>query len=281
MRRGTTLLSLILLLCLNHVLSGQGYLRLTDNGGLSRVNATSGITAPVTVKVIYDNYVCTEGLTADWGYSVLIAGSDWEILFDTGTKPGVFESNFREMGLDPSAIDLLALSHDHGDHTGAVASFAAMKTGIPVLMPESSSEPFKMRMAALGLKPLLAVGPAMIYEHLFTSGEFDYEIPEQALVLDTRKGLVVMTGCSHPGIVDMLKDIETSFGKNVYMVFGGFHLMDKSDKEMEVIIREMKSMGVVKCGATHCTGDRQIKMFREAFGSDYFELGAGKVIVIN
>jgi 7,8-dihydropterin-6-yl-methyl-4-(beta-D-ribofuranosyl)aminobenzene 5'-phosphate synthase len=65
------------------------------------------------------------------------------------------------------------------------------------------------------------------------------------------------------------------------MVFGGFHLMEKSEEEMDVIISGMKALGIVKCGATHCTGDEQIKMFRDAFGENYFDLGTGNIIVIN
>ena len=135
-------------------------------------------------------------------------------------------------------------------------------------------------MTGYNLEPLLVRKPAKICENLFTSGEFDYQIPEQALVLNTKQGLIVMTGCSHPGIVEMLKEIKSTFNKNIYMVFGGFHLLQKSDKEMETIISEMKALGVVKCGATHCTGEKQIKMFREAFGENYFELGVGNTIMI-
>jgi 7,8-dihydropterin-6-yl-methyl-4-(beta-D-ribofuranosyl)aminobenzene 5'-phosphate synthase len=65
------------------------------------------------------------------------------------------------------------------------------------------------------------------------------------------------------------------------MVFGGFHLLNKSEKEMDAIISEMKALGVVKCGATHCTGDKQIRMFKDAFGDNYFELGVGNTITIN
>jgi 7,8-dihydropterin-6-yl-methyl-4-(beta-D-ribofuranosyl)aminobenzene 5'-phosphate synthase len=110
---------------------------------------------------------------------------------------------------------------------------------------------------------------------------FDFEIAEQSLVLNTKKGLVVMTGCAHPGIINMLREIRSSFNKDIYMVFGGFHLMNKSEKEMETIISEMKALGVKKCGATHCTGEMQMKMFRDSFGDDYIELGAGNIIVIN
>ena len=131
------------------------------------------------------------------------------------------------------------------------------------------------------MKPLMVRKPAMICEHLYTSGVFDFPLAEQALVLDTKRGLVVMTGCSHPGIVDMLKEIKARFKKTPYMVFGGFHLLNKSDREMEKIIEEMKAIGVVRCGATHCTGDRQIKLIKEAFGDDYFELGVGNILTIS
>ena len=107
------------------------------------------------------------------------------------------------------------------------------------------------------------------------------EQPEQALALNTKQGLVVMTGCSHPGIVKMIREIKSKFNKNIYMVLGGFHLLEKSDDEMNKITDDMKALGVVKCGASHCTGVRQIEMIKEAFGEDFFELGAGNTIVLN
>jgi 7,8-dihydropterin-6-yl-methyl-4-(beta-D-ribofuranosyl)aminobenzene 5'-phosphate synthase len=79
----------------------------------------------------------------------------------------------------------------------------------------------------------------------------------------------------------MLKQIKSVFNKNIYIVFGGFHLLDKSDQEMASIIAELKSIGVVKCGATHCTGKRQIQLIRDAFGANFVELGAGNSIIIN
>jgi 7,8-dihydropterin-6-yl-methyl-4-(beta-D-ribofuranosyl)aminobenzene 5'-phosphate synthase len=106
-------------------------------------------------------------------------------------------------------------------------------------------------------------------------------IPEQALVLNTKNGLVVITGCSHPGIVEMLKEIKSAFNKNIYMVIGGFHLLNKSEKETDEIISEIKTIGVVKCGATHCTGEKQIQMIRNAFGTNFVELGVGNSIRIN
>lgn len=271
---------LLLLFVMSTDLSGQAYDRLEDNKGIKDITAKSGISSPVTIHIIYDNYVCVEGTTADWGYSLLIEGLEKEILFDTGTKPEVFESNFIKMALDPAKVDEIILSHEHGDHTGGITAFTTMKTGIPLIVPHSFSGPFLKKMTTLGLKPVLVGESSIICEHLFTSGEFDYQIAEHALVLDTPNGLVVMTGCAHPGIIEMLRLIKQDFNKNIYMVFGGFHLMDKSEKEMDKIITEMKSLGVVKCGATHCTGESQIAMFGKAYGDDYFELGVGNKIVI-
>jgi 7,8-dihydropterin-6-yl-methyl-4-(beta-D-ribofuranosyl)aminobenzene 5'-phosphate synthase len=262
-------------------LSGQGYEKLGYFEGIKNISSQTGISSPVSFNVIYDNYVTKQGTIADWGFSVLISGLEKVVLFDTGTKPEVFESNFHTLGIDPSGIDMLVLSHEHGDHTGGIPSLVKMKTGIPVLMPDLFSSGFKKRMAGFGLKPVMIESPSLICPNLYTSGEFDYEIPEEALVIDTKKGLVVLTGCAHPGIISMLRKIKNDFGKNIYMVCGGFHLMDKSDEEMKTIISEMKKLGVVKCGATHCTGEKQIKLFKDAFNVNYVELGTGNKIVID
>ncbi|MCU0462330.1 MAG: MBL fold metallo-hydrolase [Bacteroidales bacterium] len=271
---------LLLLILLVSRLAGQDYRYLESIDVYAGISSSAGIDNPVTVKVIYDNYVKVAGLKEDWGYSILIEGLEKNILFDTGTKPEIFESNFRKMGIDAGSVDLLVISHEHGDHTGGIPAFVKMKKGIPVIIPHSFSDRFKKQMTEAGLEPLLVKQPALICANMWTSGEFEYQIAEHSLVLNTKKGLVVMTGCSHPGIIEMLKKIRADFNKNIYMVFGGFHLMQKSDKEMDEIISQMKALGVVKCGATHCTGDKQINMFRNAFGENYFELGVGNIILI-
>jgi 7,8-dihydropterin-6-yl-methyl-4-(beta-D-ribofuranosyl)aminobenzene 5'-phosphate synthase len=274
------LLSIALLLFLNVATRGQNYEFLKDTEGLNGITSKNGIENPVTIKVIYDNYIKADGMKADWGYAIVIEGLDKYILFDTGAKPDVFESNFRKMGLDAGKIDFMVLSHEHGDHTGGIPVFVKMKKNIPVIIPYSFSESFKKKMADSGLEPLLVKEPVKICKNLYSSGQFPGPIPEQSLVLNTKEGLVVMTGCSHPGIVEMLKEIKSKFNKNIYMVFGGFHLLEKSDAEMKAIIENMKALGVVKCGATHCTGEKQTEMIKEAFKTNFIELGAGNTLTI-
>ena len=130
-------------LVLQGVLVAQDYPYLNDPECLKDVTATSGITKLVTVRVIYDNYVYTQGMTADWGYSILIEGLDKVVLFDTGTRPDIFDANFKRMGLDATGIDAILLSHEHTDHTGGITAFVKMKTGIPVvIMPHGFGEAF-------------------------------------------------------------------------------------------------------------------------------------------
>jgi 7,8-dihydropterin-6-yl-methyl-4-(beta-D-ribofuranosyl)aminobenzene 5'-phosphate synthase len=266
---------------LNLQVTGQDYPYLGNKDKITAVTAESGITSPVTVTVIYDNYVHTDGMTPDWGYSVVIEGTGKSVLFDAGTKPDIFRSNFEKTGLNASAIDLVVVSHEHFDHVGGMPAFAEMKTGIPVIIPHSFAPAVTANLISAGFSPILVKDAGMICKDLYTSGEFDFPLAEQCLVLDTREGLVVMTGCSHPGIVMMLREIKETFNKNIVSVFGGFHLMNKSEREMEEIISGMKELGVIRCGATHCTGEKQIEMFRKAFGDNYFELGVGNRIVIN
>jgi 7,8-dihydropterin-6-yl-methyl-4-(beta-D-ribofuranosyl)aminobenzene 5'-phosphate synthase len=281
MRTNRFLLSTLLILFLQANVSGQDFKYLKDPEGLNGISAINGIENPVTIKVVYDNYVKSDGLKADWGYSIMIEGLDKYILFDTGANPDIFESNFKKMGIGAEKIDYLILSHEHGDHTDGIPAFVKLKKDIPVIIPFSFSDNFKKKMVAFGLEPLLVKEPVKICTNLYSSGEFSGPIPEQALVLNTKQGLVVMTGCSHPGITEMLKEIKSTFNKNIYMVFGGFHLLQKSDNEMKKIIDDMKALGVVKCGATHCTGAKQTEMIKAAFGKNFIELGVGNTIVLN
>jgi 7,8-dihydropterin-6-yl-methyl-4-(beta-D-ribofuranosyl)aminobenzene 5'-phosphate synthase len=262
-------------------LAGQEFKYLDNTAGLNEITAVNGIESPVTIKVVYDNYVKVEGLKSDWGFSIVIEGLEKGILFDTGTNPDIFEFNFSKMGLDAKMIDLIVLSHEHMDHIGGLPAVVKLKTDIPVLFPYTFSDSFKSRMVDLRLQPLLVREPAKICDNIYTSGVFQGQIPEQALVLNTKKGLVVMTGCSHPGIIEMLKVIKKEFNKNICFVFGGFHLMNKSVEEMNEIISDLKSIGVVKCGATHCTGEKQIQMIKDSFGDNFVGLGVGNTIVIN
>jgi len=240
-----------------------------------------GTDKKVTATIIYDNYIHTKGLKADWGYSILLNGLDKTVLFDTGTNPDIFEENFEKLDLDANSIDEVFITHEHGDHYGGLHKFLSMNDNAKVVVPETFSGRFVSDYADECSALEVVSDPVQICNDLYSTGVMGTSIPEQSLVLNTKKGLIVMTGCSHPGIINMLTEIKETFNSNIYLVFGGFHLMNASDEEIAQIISQMRKLGVEKCGATHCTGEHQIELFREAFGKDFVEMGAGNVIVLS
>jgi hypothetical protein len=123
-----------------------------------------------------------------------------------------------------------------------------------------------------------------ICKDVYSTGNLTGIINEQSLVLDTPDGLVVITGCAHPGIVIILQKVIQLFSKNIYMVIGGFHMSDSAafpDSKINEIIQEFISLGVKKVGACHCTGDRAIALFQEAYGQDFIPMGVGTVIQLS
>jgi len=233
---------------------------------------------PVKITVIYDNYVYQEGLQADWGFSCLIQGTEKTILFDTGTKSDLFMQNLDALKIDPKSVDTIVISHEHGDHTGGLFAFLEKNPDPPVFVPASFSEHFVGQAESAGASVHRVQHPLKLCGRVVLSGELGDRIKEQSLAIDTEKGLVIVCGCSHPGVIHIIEHFKKTLNRKVYMVVGGFHLMRKTKPEMETIISRMKELGVKKCGATHCTGDAQIEQFKEAFGKDYVPMGVGRVI---
>jgi len=104
-------------------------------------------------------------------------------------------------------------------------------------------------------------------------------IKEQSILLDTPKGVIVMTGCAHPGIVNIIKKAKKIRpGKQIYLVMGGFHLGGVSDSKLRSIIKEFRNLGVKKVGPCHCSGDRCRELFAEEYAGDYVDMGVGRVM---
>ena len=123
--------------------------------------------------------------------------------------------------------------------------------------------------------------PVEICKNVFLTGEMGSRVIEQSLVVNTDRGMIVITGCAHPGIVEILKKAKEIIDNDIYLVLGGFHLLEKSEKEIQEIIKKFKKLGVQRVGATHCTGDKAISLFKRAFGDNYVQMGVGKVVRIS
>jgi 7,8-dihydropterin-6-yl-methyl-4-(beta-D-ribofuranosyl)aminobenzene 5'-phosphate synthase len=236
---------------------------------------------PITITTIYDNYIFNEGPKTDWGFSCIIKGTEKTILFDTGTKSDILFHNINKLNVNPKDVELVAISHIHGDHTGGLFAFLDENNKVTVYLPASFPDEFVSRVEKAGAKVVPVDKSVEICKGIFLTGEMGIQIKEQSLILNTSKGLVVITGCAHPGIVDIVKRAKEVVDKKIYLVCGGFHLMNKSEDEVKEIIREFKDLGVMKVGATHCTGDKAIELFKEAYKENFVQMGVGKIIRIS
>ncbi|SHJ86531.1 7,8-dihydropterin-6-yl-methyl-4-(beta-D-ribofuranosyl)aminobenzene 5'-phosphate synthase [Hathewaya proteolytica DSM 3090] len=104
--------------------------------------------------------------------------------------------------------------------------------------------------------------------------DFDEEV---AVSIETDKGLVILSGCSHTGILNIVNTIQQRTGKKVYAVIGGFHLLDASDEKIQSTIDRFKELGVEKIGLSHCTGPKATKMFKEQMPNQTFVNETGSI----
>lgn len=249
----------------------------TETGGNEMSPSTSN---SVKITILYDNYVHKEGTTAEWGFSCLIEGVEDTILFDTGTDGKILMDNINQLGVNLKQVEKIVLSHQHGDHTGGMEAVLKENSKLTVYVPTSFSQDFCEWVIQKGAG-LEKVNQSMqICDSVYSTGEMGSDIKEQALIIETEKGLVIVTGCSHPGIDNILHRAKKIKNRNIYLVIGGFHLLRHSDEQVQTIIQEFKKLGVEKVGPTHCTGDNAIKLFAEAFEDNYIKIGTGKVLTI-
>ena len=246
-------------------------------GGTRRqrpANRTEG-GGPVVIQIVYDNNEFDPELSTAWGFACVVKGYEKTILFDTGADGGTLLSNMEKMAIEPADIDVVVLSHIHDDHTGGLDAFLAHNGDVTVVLPESFPESFKENARRKGAEVVDVHGPATICQGARSTGQMGRNIREQGLCLETREGLVVITGCAHPGIVAMVERAKTLSKKPVHLVMGGFHLSSASVAEVAAVIARFRELGVRNAAPCHCSGDRTRQMMEEAFGQRYLPSGVG------
>jgi 7,8-dihydropterin-6-yl-methyl-4-(beta-D-ribofuranosyl)aminobenzene 5'-phosphate synthase len=235
------------------------------------------------LTIVYDNnpFDSAQGRPFDarfktaWGFACLIQTSEMTVLFDTGGDGPTLMGNLSALGFDPREIDAVVLSHIHSDHTGGLDVLLTANDRLTVYLPRSFPAEFKARVrnrVVEGSKPMA------IADRIRTTGELGTAIVEQALMVETERGLIVITGCAHPGVVEIVRQAK-AYG-DVYLVMGGFHLAGKSVDEVETVIAELKRLGVQKIAPCHCTGEPAIRLFEAAFGPNFIRAGAGLQLIV-
>jgi 7,8-dihydropterin-6-yl-methyl-4-(beta-D-ribofuranosyl)aminobenzene 5'-phosphate synthase len=230
-----------------------------------------------TITVVYDNRESNSSLKTDWGFSAWITFQGTTLLFDTGAKGRILRRNLRTLDLDPAEIEQVFLSHAHDDHTGGLKRL--LRRGARPIVNLHPSFPAKFKRCTGRRTDVREVAPGQaLGDSLYTTGELHNRIEEHSLVIKTSLGLILVTGCAHPGIVKIIRRATELFDEKVYLAMGGFHLRSKNEEEITAILSQFRSLGVEKVAPSHCTGDLAIEMFAKEYGKDFIDSGIGKVI---
>jgi 7,8-dihydropterin-6-yl-methyl-4-(beta-D-ribofuranosyl)aminobenzene 5'-phosphate synthase len=230
------------------------------------------------LTILYDNNPYDYRLKSSWGFSCLIELAGKTVLFDTGGDGEILLYNMRVLNKDPKTIDMIVLSHIHGDHTGGLWSLLREKPTLEVYIPESFPQEFEQRVKKYGAQVVRVHAPLEIDRGIYSTGEVDHGIKEQSLIIKTPKGIIRITGCAHPGIIEIIKKAKTIAREDVYMVIGGWHLSSAGEREMKGIIEAFLRMGIQKVAPCHCTGDRAMAMFKSEYGENFIKAGVGTII---
>ncbi len=234
----------------------------------------------ITFTVVFDNRPFKAGLEPSWGYSCLIRGAQKTILFDTGGDGSILLANMIKMGIRPSMVDVVFLSHKHWDHAGGLKRVLEANSGATVFVPASCPDDFKCEISSAGGNVVGVDRPQALCSRVWSCGQMGGKMAEQALVVDTDYGAVVLTGCAHPGIVEIVERIHRIGQSDIALLMGGFHLRDSTQGEVRKIIKHLRRMWVLRIAPSHCTGEDAITTFRQEYGPDFLEAGVGSTITV-
>jgi 7,8-dihydropterin-6-yl-methyl-4-(beta-D-ribofuranosyl)aminobenzene 5'-phosphate synthase len=229
----------------------------------------------LTISIVYNNVAFSDEMELDWGFSCVVRNTGRTILFDTGGDGKILLKNMAKLGIAPQEIDVVFLSHQHGDHIGGVMDLLSRNSRVTVYVPKSFSSALHKKVKNPSTKIIPVSDSNRLCENVYSTGEMGTWLKEQSLVLDTSKGGVVITGCAHPGIINIVRKAKQLVHKDVYLVIGGFHLLNKNASEIDRIIRVLKEMRVQKVSPSHCTGKEAILRFKKAWGENFIPGGCG------
>ena len=231
------------------------------------------------ITVVYDNCSYAPGMFTDWGFACLVQGLQQTLLFDSGRIASTFMSNLNKLRIDHQRIHTAFISHEHHDHIGGLPKLAQTSLGMKVYLHASFSSGYKKLLRSSKAQVVEMGSPGIICTHAASTGEMHSRIKnEHSLVVPTDKGAIVITGCAHPGILDIVQRARRLAGQDILLVMGGFHLLYDSAKSIRKIIDGFQQAGVRYVAPSHCSGEVARNLFAEAYGHRYIRSGAGRVI---
>ncbi|MGH8715967.1 MAG: MBL fold metallo-hydrolase [Burkholderiales bacterium] len=274
-------------------------------------------TAPSNrITILYDAFGKPSAMQKDWGFAALIEYNGKRILFDTGDNNEIFAQNVKAKGVDLTKLDFVVMSHRHGDHIGGLTYLLSVNPKVKIYAPKenfgvfgfSLPSTFYRKDASLpadaryydGAPPAVMkfgnawpsanfeliektteIAPGIHLIALVSNKPTTLELRELSLAIDTPEGLVLVVGCSHPGI-DLIVEAASHINKHIHLIAGGFHLVVANDEEIARIataLRDTYQVNYVAPG--HCTGEPTFVALKQVFGDRYLYAGLGTTIALN
>jgi 7,8-dihydropterin-6-yl-methyl-4-(beta-D-ribofuranosyl)aminobenzene 5'-phosphate synthase len=232
------------------------------------------------ITILFDNYISSNrlnlGLKAMWGFSAFVNWKGKNILFDTGSNGRVLLENAKKLGIDLSTVDYMFISHPHWDHIGGWDSVLEInRKVIPVLPASMSSHLVEDIEHMQGFVKVIDDRPTMIEPGIHSTGIMFPE-GEQGLILETEQGIVLLVGCSHPRLENMIhRTLSYMNAEQLLYVMGGFHLFREPEEQIRRSVKLYQTRFITP---THCTGETAQKIIKEVFGERFIPGGVGALV---
>ena len=269
---------------------------------------------PNRVTILYDSFGKSPTLTMDWGFAVLVDYGGKRILFDTGNNAQIFEHNVKAAGADLQKLDFVVMSHRHGDHMGGLAYLLKVNPTVKIYAPKERSGvygddqpsstwyrkdpslPAEQRYYSGAPPEIIHMGeawpsanfqlidktieivPGMYLIALVSDKPGTLELRELSLAIRTPDGLVLVVGCSHPGVERIVQE-ASAIDPHINLLLGGLHQIQASDPEVERIARVLHDQYKLdRIAPGHCTGEPEFAALKKTFGDHYLYAGVGSVV---
>lgn len=266
------------------------------------------------VTILYDSFGKSPTLTMDWGFAALVEYGGKRILFDTGNNPQIFEHNVKAAGVDLKKLDFVVMSHRHGDHMGGLAYLLKANPTVKIYAPKERfgvygddepsgtlyrkdpSLPAEQRYYSGAPPEIIHAGeawpganfqlidktieivPGVYLIALVSDKPGTLELRELSLAVRTPDGLVLVAGCSHPGVEHIVQE-ASAIDPHINLLFGGLHQIQAPDPEVERIARVLHDQYKLdRIAPGHCTGEPEFAALKKTFGDHYLYAGVGSVV---
>ncbi len=286
-------------------------------GGAAISSATPTATDTARITVIYDAFGNSPGTQRDWGYAALVEYGGKRILFDTGNNPDVLAQNVKAKNIDLSSLDFVVMSHRHGDHMGGLTYVLKINPHVRIYAPKEGlggvygSDPpssFYRKDASLPVEQRyyagtppdvirfgsawpganfqlvdknIEIAPGVSLITLVSDKPGTLELRELSLAINTPDGLVLVVGCSHPGI-DKIVQAATAINPRIHLVAGGLHLVVANDQDIQkAVVALHDTFKVEYIAPGHCTGEPAFGALKQAYGDHYLYAGLGTSIPLS